>query len=284
MRYADTLLADGETVIMRKRQHWLALLLEGRGALALWIVALVLLGAVWFLDLTGPEAQVIGIAALLSLVLGVLLFAWRYWQWWAQDYLITNRRLIKVTGIFNKHSSSSSLEKINDAILHHNLVGRLLNYGDIDIMTAAGELAVDYFRMLQGAKEFKRVLTSQKHALEMDYRYDQTPSPPLRAPMNMNGEPAGLASAPSSSLFSPPAPAIESAAEVQQPAPPDDRTGATAPAAEPADPAGPADPADPADRSLDITQTLARLADLRDRGAISSEDYEAKKDDLLRRL
>lgn len=216
-----------------------------------------------------------GIAALFSLVLGVLLFALRYWQWWAQDYLITNRRLIKVTGIFNKHSSSSSLEKINDAILHHNLVGRMLNYGDIDIMTASGELAVDYFRMLQGAKEFKRVLTSQKHALEMDYRYDQTPSPPLRAPMNMNGEPAGPASAPAPSLFAPPAPANETAAEEQKSAPPADRSGPVAQAAE---------PAGAADRALDITQTLARLADLRDRGAISSEEYEAKKDDLLRRL
>jgi hypothetical protein len=34
----------------------------------------------------------------------------------------------------------------------------------------------------------------------------------------------------------------------------------------------------------DVTRTLANLADLRDRGAISAEDYEAKKADLLRRL
>jgi anti-sigma factor RsiW len=34
----------------------------------------------------------------------------------------------------------------------------------------------------------------------------------------------------------------------------------------------------------DVTRTLASLADLRDRGAISAEEYEAKKADLLRRL
>ena len=34
----------------------------------------------------------------------------------------------------------------------------------------------------------------------------------------------------------------------------------------------------------DVTRTLASLADLRDRGAISPEEYEAKKADLLRRL
>jgi hypothetical protein len=262
MRYADTLLADGEVIIMRRRQHWLALLLEGRAAVALWLVAIALLAAVWFFDLSGQPAQVVSIVALVCLGIGLLLFAWRYWQWWAQDYIVTNRRLLKVTGIFNKHASSSSLEKINDAILDHNLVGRLLNYGDIDILTASGELAVDYFRMLHSAKEFKRVLTTQKHALEMEYRFDQAPSPPLRAPMNIIGEPASPA---------PPPPAVETATDTNEPA-----LGAV-PAAEAIEP-----PA--ADGSLEITQTLARLADLRDRGAISAEEYAAKKDELLRRL
>jgi uncharacterized membrane protein YdbT with pleckstrin-like domain len=34
----------------------------------------------------------------------------------------------------------------------------------------------------------------------------------------------------------------------------------------------------------EVTRTLASLADLRDRGALSADDYEAKKADLLRRL
>jgi len=36
--------------------------------------------------------------------------------------------------------------------------------------------------------------------------------------------------------------------------------------------------------SDEITKLLTDLADLRDRGAISAEDYEAKKQDLLARL
>ena len=36
--------------------------------------------------------------------------------------------------------------------------------------------------------------------------------------------------------------------------------------------------------SEEITKLLTDLADLRDRGAISAEDYEAKKQDLLARL
>ena len=51
-----------------------------------------------------------------------------------------------------------------------------------------------------------------------------------------------------------------------------------------ADAAPPPPPAPPIDASLEVTQTLARLADLRDRGAITPEEYEAKKAELLGRL
>jgi hypothetical protein len=42
--------------------------------------------------------------------------------------------------------------------------------------------------------------------------------------------------------------------------------------------------AEPRMSADEVTRTLASLADLRDRGAISGEDYEAKKADLLRRI
>ena len=43
-------------------------------------------------------------------------------------------------------------------------------------------------------------------------------------------------------------------------------------------------PAQAADDADEVTDTLSRLADLRDRGAISPEEYEAKKAELLGRL
>ena len=69
----------------------------------------------------------------------------------------------------------------------------------------------------------------------------------------------------------------------------DRASGCAAPAAAPARPRRPHRPrrrgrprptADPDE----VTRTLASLADLRDRGAISAEEYEAKKADLLARL
>jgi hypothetical protein len=142
---------------------------------------------------------------------------------------------MKVEGVLNKRSADSSLEKINDAVLEQSVFGRMLGYGDLDILTA-NEQSVDRYRMLSQAQTFKRTMLDEKHKLEQEAF--QIPAPPLRAPVTM-----------------PPAP---------EPAP-------SAPAAREMS-------------SDEITKSLGNLADLRDRGAISAEDYEAKKQELLERL
>ena len=236
-RYADRLLADGERIALRGRQHVLATFIEGRVPWALLILALVLL----VLDLQLEPGAVRDGFGLLGLVLLLASLAWLayvYMEWYSQDYLVTNRRVIKVEGILGKRSADSSLEKINDAVLQQSLFGRMLGYGDLDIMTAAEE-SVDRYRMLSQAQTFKRTMLDEKHKLEQEAF--QIPAPPLRA----------------TTLPPPPPPA----------------------------PAPVAAPAGPREMSSDeITSALGNLADLRDRGAISPEEYEAKKQDLLGRL
>jgi Short C-terminal domain/Bacterial PH domain len=257
MSYADTLLADREQIVLRTRQHPVALLRAAWRGLLIWLVAvgIVFLG-VW-LNLAEGVLRVIGLIALFLFVVGLVLVVWRWLHWWTQEYLVTNRRLLKVSGLLNKHSADSSLEKINDAILAVSLWGRLLNYGDLDILTAA-EQTVDKYRMLNGARQFKIVMLNEKHNLEMELSGGM-PSAPLH-------------SAP------PAAPAPSVAHEAAAPPPP------SAPPTPVADAGPPPPPAPPADASLEVTQTLARLADLRDRGAITPEEYEAKKAELLGRL
>lgn len=286
-RYADSLLSEGEQVVYRSRQHWLSLIIRGRSALGLLIIGLVFIALVVFArnlfpDNTLQQTLTSGLGLVL-LVIGLIILGYRWWQWSNQDYVITNRRLLKVTGILSKHSADSSLEKINDAILDQPVLGRMLNYGDLSILTAAEE-AVDLYHMLNNPKEFKKIMLTQKHNLETGFMYPASmpPTPPLRAdnpPM-----------APAAAAMAPAAPA----AVATQPAPPPP-VPAPAPvprAPLPSDPAAAASEAamdvgaqaQPSDVSLDVTQTLARLADLRDSGAITTEEYEAKKQELLGRL
>jgi hypothetical protein len=59
----------------------------------------------------------------------------------------------------------SSLEKVNDVMLRQSLLGRLLNYGDIEILTAS-EIGVNRLRCIADPLRFKQVMLDQKAALE----------------------------------------------------------------------------------------------------------------------
>lgn len=242
--YADSLLTDGEVVLRREHQHWLSLFLESRLSVLLWALGLLALLFVFWRNMHDGLDAVVSWGALVLILLGVAFFLYRWWHWRTDEYVITNRRLLKVTGIINKRSADSNLEKINDAVLEVNLVGRLLDFGDLDILTAA-EVSVDRYRMLNHAKRFKKEMMSAKHALE--YGLDARPTPPLRAQ-------------PSAATFAPPPPPVP----VQ--APPDARASQRA------------------DSPDEVARSLARLAALRDSGAITTDDYEAKKQELLGRL
>ncbi len=129
-RYADKLLAQGERIALRGRQHFLATLIEGRVAWAIFIAALVLV--VLTTQLTPSTSDIVRqIFSWIGLGLLLVSLAWLghiYLNWYMQDYLVTNRRVLKVEGVLNKRSADSSLEKINDAVLEQNLFGRMLNY------------------------------------------------------------------------------------------------------------------------------------------------------------
>jgi hypothetical protein len=275
-RYADSLLTEGESVVYRSRQHWLSLIIRGRSATAVLIGGLVLLVIVVFLKSVFPDgtlAQQLGISlGALLLLIGAVVLIYRWWQWSNQDYLITNRRLLKVTGILNKHSADSSLEKINDAVLDQPLLGRMLNYGDLTILTAAEE-AVDMYHMLRDPKTFKKTMLTQKHTLETEFMYQgaMPPTPPLRAEQAQPVPPPMAQQAP------PPPPMAAAPADAAPAA-------ATVDMSHVAPPPPSAAAAAASDASLEVTQTLARLADLRDSGAITLEEYEAKKQELLGRL
>jgi len=221
-RYADTLLAEGENIVLRTRQHWFATIVDGRVPWALFLASLVLLVLMFQMD-PGGVRDVLGYGVFAVLVISLAWLGKHYWSWVAQDYLVTNRRVLKVEGILNKRSADSSLEKINDAVLEQNLFGRIFGYGDLDIMTAADE-AIDKYRMLNKAPGFKKAMLDQKHALETEFA--RMPGPPLRAP-GSGGRPMS---------------------------------------------------------ADEVTRALGDLAALRDRGALTPDEYERKKQELLARI
>jgi hypothetical protein len=242
--YAESLLTQGERVVHRAKQHWLSLVLDSRLAILFWAITIVAI--ILRLTVLSDEGfgDVTGVIVLVSLFAGIIIVAFRWWVWTTQEYLVTNRRLLNVSGIINKRSADSSLEKINDAILEVNLVGRLLGYGDLKILTAAAG-GIDRYKMLNHATEFKKAMLSAKHDLQTGERGD--------------GEDYRPSSAPAPAASAPPPPTA------------------------PIDLSGGADPTR-ADTPEEVTAVLTQLTQLRDAGAISSGEFEIKKKELLNRL
>jgi uncharacterized membrane protein YdbT with pleckstrin-like domain len=269
MSYATNLLSRGEEIVFESRQHWFAVLAQTW----VWIlVAIVSLAVLIFLGtnagfvMNNPTAdQVVTIIVLVVLLASLGRIGLVLWAWRNEEYLVTTRRIIKSEGIFNKNMGDSSLEKVNDAHLSQSWMGRIFDYGTLDILTAADESGgIEDFRMLADPVKFKIAMLNQKELLERPdlappRRYQQRDAQPemRRAdPMPPRAGSDRVSEVRSEPMVAPPA--LEASAPVaptQRGASPDE-----------------------------LAATLERLAGLRDKGLITDEEYEAKKRDLLERM
>jgi PH (Pleckstrin Homology) domain-containing protein/putative oligomerization/nucleic acid binding protein len=259
MSYLDNVLGTGEDVLRREHQHPFVLVANAVWAIVGWIVAVLLLLLVSGLGdggVGGFVRSIGGYAVLILVIGGVIWFFWQILVWQNEEFVITNRRVLETGGVLNKEITDSSLEKINDAILKVSVFGRMFGFGDLEILTAS-EAGISKLRMLRQPDDFKRTMLDAKHDLELELSGARPmPGPAFRTPSVTTMTPVDTA---------PPAAAPVAAAATPVAAP------AAAPVAE--------------QMSADqVTRTLSSLADLRDRGAISAEEYEAKKADLLGRL
>ncbi len=159
MGYVESLLGRNERIVFLTRQHWIQLLPIGLVRL-LVIGALMALGAVLFGTTGGVSLAAAIVLALIPLGDFVRRSAW----WWNEKYIVTNRRVVQVEGILDKHVIDSSLEKVNDVVLRQSAVGRLLGFGDIEILTAS-EIGVNRLGRIHGPIRFKTEMLNQKESL-----------------------------------------------------------------------------------------------------------------------
>jgi len=159
--YLASLLGENEKVEFVARQHWSILL---RSIAAEVVIAIIILGAVTIaLPLTGGILAVLYLLALIPLGMitrDVII-------WWNNQYVVTNRRVIQIHGVFNKNVIDSSLEKVNDVKMEQSFFGRMFDYGDIEILTAS-ELGANRFSWIERPVHFKTAMLNAKERMGMD--------------------------------------------------------------------------------------------------------------------
>ena len=256
MSYADGLLANDETVVRREHQHWIfPFYIAGKWvaiAIGVTVIGFILSQWVFKSDGTGIIGgtiafinTVVTFVTVIALAFAVIGFIYSVIQWQSQEYILTTVRVLHVHGVINKQSGDSSLENITDAQIRVPWLGRILGFGDLVVMTAS-EAGINNLRALRDPIGFKKAMMESKTARMIDLNTPRTP--------------AGAAPAPA------PAPAPVAPAPTPAPAP-------VAPAPTPT-------AADPDE----VAKTIASLASLRDSGAITPEEFDAKKQELLDRI
>jgi len=170
--YLESLLGEQEKIILVSRQHWFvvirAILLEI--ILILIIFLATILASISFQHLASlPIIISIGFIVLL---IPIITMTTDILNWSNRQFIITNRRVVQVSGIINKNVIDSNLEKVNDVKMVQSVLGRLFGYGDIEILTAS-ELGVNLFKRIAEPVKFKTAMLNAKERI--DHENNQSP-------------------------------------------------------------------------------------------------------------
>ena len=164
--YLQSLMGDRENIILATRHHWFILassiLLEI--VLILIIFSATIAGTI-LLQAMPPWGFIVPVVGFFVLLIPIATGTRDFLNWSNHQFIITNRRVMQISGVFNKSVIDSSLEKVNDIKMDQTALGRMFGYGDIEILTAS-ELGVNLFKQIDNPVKFKTALINAKTYLE----------------------------------------------------------------------------------------------------------------------
>ena len=236
MNELDQNLLTDETILFETKKHWFSLLRDSA------IAILIVLGAIlarWLSPngegLFGWLGSALDVIANIAILVAIVWIVYNTAVYLSAHFGVTNMRVLRYEGLLRRRSSETLLTMLTDVRLAEPALGRMLGFGDIQVLTASGAAGEDNFKTVMKAAALRTAIQEQKAK-------------------TMTGAVAGPVPAPA--------------------APP---TATPPPAAAPT-------PALAALAADDPAARLTQLADLRDKGLITAEEYEAKKTELLGRI
>ena len=161
--YVQGLLGQNERIVLATRQHWFVLFSNIVLEIVLTLVLIVGVSAAATVNPLAGFGFILVLVPLIGMLRDILI-------WRNREYIVTNRRVIQINGVFSKDVVDSSLEKVNDVKMDQTLMGRIFDYDDIEILTAS-EMAVNRFRSIGEPVKFKTAMLNARDRLG----YDETP-------------------------------------------------------------------------------------------------------------
>jgi len=139
---------------------------------ALLALALIAAALAWF----GGQSAAGALTALVAAIIVGLVLGWKLLVLRSNEYVLTNHRVIRKTGILTHQTMDSRLDKVNNIEHRQTLWGRLLSYGDVEIDTAS-EVGATVFHNISRPLGFKLAIAGAAE----QYRSAGRPVPAVAA-------------------------------------------------------------------------------------------------------
>lgn len=154
---------DGEVVVLKLKPHALFVVLNCFGTLAALLVLSVVLRVI-----SGWEVRV-GAATVRApefrgawrwpLIAGLALVAWQIMEWMARTYLLTDRRVVRVSGVVRQLTVEIPLARVQNVVLYRSVRERIFGLGTIGVSCAAsGELSYVFWPMVARPGECLKIV------------------------------------------------------------------------------------------------------------------------------
>ena len=155
--YVQRMLGENERIVLVTRQHWFVLFSAIVAEITITVLLIAAVSVATFFFPLAAFGFVLVIVPLISMLRDILI-------WDNHEYLVTNRRVIQISGIFNKNVVDSSLEKVNDVKMTQSFFGRMFDFGDVEILTAS-EIGVNLIKRIGDPVKFKTAMLNAKEKM-----------------------------------------------------------------------------------------------------------------------
>jgi len=136
MGYAERNLAPGETILHRARYHWVFYRFS--------IVVLVLAAALGIASLSALKSQtgadtgkLMAYVAAGFVVIALVSYLGLRFRANMDEFVVTNRRVIRKVGFVSREVQQAPIEKIQDITVEQGVFGRMLGFGTVIVETAS---------------------------------------------------------------------------------------------------------------------------------------------------
>jgi uncharacterized membrane protein YdbT with pleckstrin-like domain len=122
-----------ERRVVQVRQHWAFLLEPMVKTVGVVIVAFLLSGLV---SRVGEGLWLLQSLLWYAAVVAVLYFGWKVLEWWIEVITVTDKRLMRTSGVIQTKNSMMPITKVTDMSFERPFFGQLLGYGTLRVESA----------------------------------------------------------------------------------------------------------------------------------------------------